>query len=58
MSRTVKIINVIAFCIWIALIAILLYKNYAGIPLDKAQALEQSFSREAYWYDIYAGTKR
>jgi len=36
----------------------LIVQNYAGIPLDKAQALEQSFSREAYWYDIYAGTKR
>jgi hypothetical protein len=58
MSKTFKTINFIAFFSWISLISFLFYKNYTGIPLDMIPALEKSFSKETYWYDIYAGTKK
>ena len=58
MSRTVKIINLIVFCVWITLIAVLLYKNYTGVPLEKAQAIKESFDKNTYWYDIYFGSKK
>ena len=58
MSKTAKIINIIVFCIWAALISILLYKNYAGTPLEKTQALKEAFDKKTYWYDIYIGTRK
>lgn len=58
MSRTLKTINFIAFFSWISLISFLLYKNYTGIPLDMVPALEKSFSKATYWYDIYTGSKK
>ncbi len=58
MSRTIKTITVIVFCIWAALISILLYKNYAGTPLEKTQALKEAFDKKTYWYDIYIGTRK
>jgi hypothetical protein len=58
MSKTVKTINIIIFFAWVTLIALLLYRNYTGTPLEKAQALKEAFGKETYWYDIYAGTKK
>ncbi len=58
MSKTVKTINIIIFFAWVTLIALLLYRNYTGIPLEKTQALKEAFGKETYWYDIYAGTKK
>lgn len=58
MSRTIKIITVMVFCTWVALISILLYKNYAGTPLEKTQALKEAFDKKTYWYDIYIGTRK
>lgn len=48
-----KIINIIIFLIWAGLISILLYRNYTGGELKKAQVLSESFKKDAYWYDIY-----
>ncbi len=58
MSRTVKIINVIAFCTWITLITILLYRNYTGALLERSQALKGTIDKTTYWYDIYTGSKK
>lgn len=58
MSKTVKTINITVFFAWVTLIALLLYRNYTGIPLEKTQAVKEAFSKETYWYDIYAGTKK
>ena len=58
MSKKVKIINLLIFLTWAALISILLYKNYSGIPLEKTQMFQQSFGKDTYWYDIYAGDKK
>ena len=58
MSKRWKIINGAVFCIWVALIALLLYKNYTGAPLEKRGALSDAFGKETYWYDIYAGNKK
>lgn len=58
MSKTIKIINIAVFCIWIALLALLLHRHYAGAPLEKQQALKGSIDKAAYWYDIYSGTKK
>ncbi len=58
MSRRGKIINSMVLCIWIALLSILLYKNYTGVPLEKAQAIKESFDKNTYWYDIYFGSKK
>ncbi len=58
MSRNIKIVNGIFFFVWILLIGFLLYKNHTGLPLEKALALEQSFRKDVYWYDIYSGTKK
>jgi len=58
MSKRWKIINGTVFCVWIALLALLLYKNYTGGPLEKPGALSDAFGKETYWYDIYAGDKK
>lgn len=58
MSRTLKVVNIAVFSIWIALLSLLLYRQYAGTPLEKQQALKGAVSKVAYWYDIYAGPKK
>lgn len=58
MSKTIKIINIAVVCIWIALLALLLHRQYAGAPMEKQQALKGSIDKATYWYDIYAGTKK
>ena len=58
MSRKTKIINGVLFCVWISLIALLLYRNYEGATLEETQALTESFDKATSWYDIYAGPKK
>lgn len=58
MAKTIKITNIAVFCIWIALLALLLHRQYAGAPMEKQQALKGTVSKAAYWYDIYSGTKK
>jgi hypothetical protein len=55
MSRTLKIFNIAVFGIWIALLSVLFYREYAGTPLEKTQALKGAVEKVTYWYDIYAG---
>ncbi|MCL4476510.1 MAG: transglutaminase-like domain-containing protein [Nitrospirae bacterium] len=57
MSRTLKIVNIAVFIIWIALLSLLLYRQYAGTPLGKQEALK-GISKLTHWYDIYAGPKK
>ncbi len=58
MSKTVKIINLVVFCAWISLLSVLLYKNYAGIPLEKPRAFDEFFGKETFWYGIYKGREK
>lgn len=58
MSRTLKIINLIVFFIWITLITILLYRNYTGTLLEQSQALKGTIDKTTLWYDIYTGPKK
>lgn len=58
MSRTIKIVNMTVFCVWISLIALLLYRNFAGTSIEKTEALKGSIDKATHWYDIYAGTKK
>jgi len=58
MSRKAKIINGSVFFVWIALISLLLYRNYEGATLEKTQALTGAIDKAIYWYDIYAGEKK
>ncbi len=58
MSRTLKIINVSVVCIWIGLLSLVLYRQYAGAPLEKQQALKGSIDKTIHWHDIYAGAKK
>ena len=53
MSGKLRIINGCIFFAWIALISLLLYRNYAGTPLEKTQALKEAVDKATYWYDIY-----
>src|SRR4030066_909086 len=53
-----KIINAAVFCLWLALISLLLYKNYAGVPLENKGIIKKAFSKTSDWYDIYNGTKK
>jgi hypothetical protein len=53
MSRKLRIINGSIFFAWIALISLLLYRNYEGAPLEKIQALKGAIDKTTYWYDIY-----
>ncbi len=55
MSKKLKIINLTVFCLWIALISILLYKNYIDTGVDRSQLLKDSFNIKTHWYDIYKG---
>jgi hypothetical protein len=56
MSRTMKIVNTTVFCVWIALLSLLLFRSYSGTSIEKTEALKGSIDKAAYWYDIYAGT--
>ncbi len=58
MKKRWKIFNIFVVSIWAVLIIILLYRNYAGIPLEKLPALSEAFGKDTYWYDIYAGDKK
>lgn len=58
MSRTVKIVNIVALAVWIALISLALYREQTGRPLEKQQAIKGFLGKAAYWYDIYLGTKK
>lgn len=53
-----KIINALVFCLWLALISFLLYKNYAGVPLENKEIIKEAFSKTSNWYDVYAGKKK
>jgi len=58
MSRTLKIVNIAVFCIWLALLSLLLYRQYAGVPLEKAQAVKGAIDKVTYWYDVYSGSNK
>ncbi len=58
MSKPARIINILVICIWFSLLSVLLYKNYAGIPLEKSVGLQEAFGKETYWYDIYVEKKK
>ena len=58
MSRTLKIVNIAVFSIWIALLSLLLYRQYAGTPLEKQQAVKGGIDKATYWYDVYSGSKK
>ena len=58
MSRTVRVTNVIVFCLWIVLLSLLLYKNYAGTSPEKPVAIADAFGKETYWYDAYVGNRK
>jgi hypothetical protein len=57
MSKITKFINVFLFIVWVALLGILLYKDYAGGELEK-EKIKELFAKKRYWYDIYVGDKR
>lgn len=60
MIKLIKTFNIIVVFTWAALVAVLLYKNYAGTPfaIEEIQALKGYFDKQTYWYDIYAGKKK
>ncbi|MEW6570131.1 MAG: hypothetical protein AB1390_02980, partial [Nitrospirota bacterium] len=58
MSKKTRIINGVIICVWLILISVLLYKNYAGTPLEKSMTLAEAFGKQTYWYDIYAEGKK
>lgn len=53
-----KIINVAVFCIWIALLSLLLYRQQAGSLLEKPAEGKAGIEKAVYWYDIYAGKEK
>jgi len=58
MSRTLKVVNVAVFIVWIALLSLVLYREYAGIPLEKRQAVKGAIEKVTFWYDVYSGSKK
>ncbi len=58
MSRKLKIVNVAVVGIWIALLCLVIYRQYAGTPLEKQRAVKGAVSKLVHWYDIYAGTDK
>ena len=56
--KIVKITNIIIFLIWACLIAILLYRNYTGVPLENKEIIKEAFRKTSDWYDIYAGKSK
>jgi hypothetical protein len=56
--KTMKIVNIIIFCVWALLLSILLYKNYTGAALDRNHILKEVFHEKTHWYDIYRDTKK
>lgn len=57
MVKVVRFINISLVLIWIALLGILLYKNYAGGELEK-EGIKEAFEKKRYWYDVYIGDNR
>lgn len=58
MPNVSKRLNIFIFCLWISLMAFLLYRNYSGAELQGADALKGLIDKDSYWYDIYSGTKK
>lgn len=58
MSRKAKVINGVVFFVWLALILLLLYRNYEGSSLVGEKTLAGAIDKATYWYDIYAGGKK
>jgi hypothetical protein len=56
--KAIKIVNAIIFCIWLALISLLLYKNYTGTHLESKAVIKDAFSKSSTWYDIYSGKNK
>lgn len=57
MPKIVKLINISLFLIWVALIGILLYKDYAGGQLKK-EYIKEFFDKKTYSYDVYMKGRR
>jgi len=58
MSITAKTINILVFLLWIALVSLLLYKEFSGTPLEKNEILKGAIEKVNTWYDIYTGSKK
>ncbi len=58
MPKKMKIINLAVFCIWIALLSLLLYRQQTGSLLEKPAEGKAGIEKAVYWYDIYAGIKK
>jgi hypothetical protein len=58
MSRKWKVINTFVLCVWVALLSLLLYRNYTGAELEKPQAINEAINKNIYWYDIYVADKK
>lgn len=58
MAKTIKTINIVVFIAWIALLSLLLYREYTGTPLEKQEAVKGAIDRVTYWYDIYSGSNK
>jgi Transglutaminase-like superfamily len=58
MSTTAKTINILVFLLWMALLSLLLYKEFSGTPLEKNQILKGALEKVITWYDIYTGSKK
>src|SRR3990172_5658071 len=58
MPKTAKVINIIVFFVWAALISLLLYRDYTGTALEKPRGLKGTIDKATYWYDIYVGSKK
>lgn len=58
MLKKSAVINLGVLCLWIALLGLLLYKNYRGAELGKIENIQQIFQKKTYWYDVYANNKK
>ncbi|GAB4543348.1 MAG: hypothetical protein Fur0020_12810 [Thermodesulfovibrionia bacterium] len=57
MRGLVRFINIFLVLVWIVLLGVLLYKNYAGGELEK-EKIKGAFEKRRYWYDVYVGDNR
>jgi hypothetical protein len=48
-----KVINISVLIIWAVLIGLVIYRDRAGTYLEKADTLNEAFSRSNHWYDMY-----
>jgi hypothetical protein len=58
MKKVMKVVNIAAVILWVALIVLVFSRQHTGTTVLKTEGTEGAIDKADYWYDIYAGPKK